>query len=83
MKNKIIILCVFILLVFVACNKQKSADLTGKTFEQLCKDNSDIWMEMEPTLDGNMISQQKCFGCMIKDNHFCNSEDYTNYIKTK
>ena len=82
MRKILIIIFLMSTVLLVACSKQRSTDLTTKTYEELCKSNGDVWMEMEATMNGQMISEQKCFGCMIKNNHLCGSEEYVNYINS-
>ncbi len=78
-----IVLVVFLLVVayLISSNKIRTADITGLTFQKLCEKNGDIWMNMEAWRDGKKISDEKCYGCMINDNHFCTPEEYVEYIK--
>lgn len=80
MKKTFMIFLFVLIILVVACSKQKSADIGNRSYEERCKSNGDIWMEMEPMIEGEMISDQKCFGCMIGNNHFCTVDEYTNYI---
>lgn len=77
----IIIVAVVALISFYYSQQPKIAELGNLTYEELCKKNRDVWMEMEPVIDGKKISNEKCFGCMIGKNHFCDVNDYVNYIK--
>ncbi len=76
-----VIVLVGIALLGVSSKKPRVTELNGMSYEELCKKNKDLWMEMEPWKDGKKISSEKCMGCMIGDNHFCKSEEYVNYIK--
>ena len=78
----IIIALIIIFAVVKAAKRPRSVDMTGLTYEQLCKSNGDQWMVMEPWKDGKQVSSEKCAGCMIADNHLCNAEEYIGYIKT-
>lgn len=69
------------LLLFSIFRKPRTTELGNLTFEELCKNNGDQWMEMEETRKGKPISNDMCFGCMIADNHLCNADDYTEYVK--
>ncbi len=86
MKAKHGILIILVLIVaagaLISLRQPRSADITGLTYEQLCNKNGDQWMVMEPWVDGKKISDTPCAGCMIADNHFCTTEEYTGYIKT-
>lgn len=87
MEKKIIIGIIILILMFGALLITKSK-ITGKvvelgdnSYEELCKKNRDVWMEMEFVIDGKKISDEKCFGCMIDDNHFCKVNEYIEHIK--
>ena len=78
--KKILISFLLLAVLLVACSKQRSVNMEEKTYEELCKSNGDVWMEMEETRDGEMMSDEMCFGCMIEENHFCNSENYVRHV---
>ena len=88
MKTKYIAFAIIIIIVVVtagvliAGSKKRSADITGLTYQQLCGQNSDEWMVMEPWVSGKKITEETCAGCMIGDNHFCTSDEYIEYIKS-
>jgi len=65
----------------ISSNKIRAADIVDMTFQELCEKNSDMWMNMEAWIEGKKISNEKCHGCMINDNHFCTAEEYVEYIK--
>lgn len=86
MKKYIITVAVGIVLIsallYIFSGKTYSVD-SSLGFEELCKKNGDQWMVMESWRDGKQISDEKCAGCMIASNHFCNAEEYVAYIKSK
>ena len=69
------------LLSWLFVRTPRTTEMGSLTFEELCKNNGDQWMEMEETRKGKPISNTMCFGCMIVDNHFCNVNDYIEYVK--
>ena len=77
----VLILIVGILLINKNNITGKLTELEDNSYEELCKKNSDIWMEMEPWINGEKISDEKCYGCMIGENHFCDVNNYIEYIK--
>ena len=77
----IIILVVLVLASFSSFKQLKIVELGDLTYELLCKTNRDMWMEMEPWRNGKKISDERCFGCMVGENHFCNVEEYIEYVK--
>ena len=77
----IIILVVLVLASFSSFKQLKIVELGDLTYEELCKTNRDMWMEMEPWRNGKKISDERCFGCMVGENHFCNVEEYIEYVK--
>lgn len=87
--NVLIILIIIGVLFIAGCvsqntqeeTKMRSTDIVGITYKQLCDKNNDMWMQMQPMIDGKVVSSQMCDGCMIKNNHFCSVQDYTNYIR--
>ena len=81
MKEKFIFTLLILGIVLVsACTSQKTNNLDE--FENLCKNNGHMWMEMEEMMDGEFIGGDMCSGCMPSDNmgHFCNMEDYKKYM---
>ncbi len=82
MNKKILIFVLSILSVLLWSCQERSAELGSLGFQELCQQNGDQWMEMEPIKEGKMLSAQKCFGCMIGENHFCSGEEYSAYINT-
>lgn len=86
MKKYILIIIATVLVivmgVLISLEKTRSIDMEGLTFEQLCNNNGDQWMVMEPWRDGKKISDQQCEGCMIGSNHFCAPEAYVDYVRS-
>ena len=78
----IIALLTLLILSYSIFKKPKITELGNLTFEELCKQNSDQWMEMEETRGGKSISTTMCSGCMIADSHFCSADEYTSYIES-
>jgi hypothetical protein len=79
-----VIAAVVIVIIFSvgkAAKRPRSIDMTGLTYEQLCKSNDDQWMVMEPWKAGKQMGVEKCAGCMMADNHFCSAEEYVDYVK--
>ncbi len=72
---------VVLILFFIAIREPRTIELGDLTFEELCNKNGDQWMEMEEIRKGETLSADMCFGCMIADNHFCNADDYIEYVK--
>ena len=70
-----------LILWFSVFREPRSTELENLTFEELCKTNNDMWMEMEPAIKGEKLSNEMCFGCMIADSHFCSADEYTDYVK--
>lgn len=77
----VIILIVLTLFLFSFFRQPRVTELGNMDYEELCKVNKNMWMEMEPYRNGKKISEEKCFGCMIGVNHFCKAEEYIYYIK--
>ena len=78
----IIALLTLLILSYSIFKKPRSTELGNLTFEEFCKSNNDMWMEMEPTRNGEKLSDEMCFGCMIADSHFCSADEYTSYIES-
>jgi len=78
----IVILLIILILWVSVFREPRSTELGNSTFEEFCKTNNDMWMEMEPTIKGEKLSNEMCFGCMIADSHFCNADEYITYIKS-
>ena len=78
----IIVLLTLLILSYSILKKPRITELGNLTFEELCKQNSDQWMEMEETRRGKPISTTMCFGCMIADSHFCSADEYISYIES-
>lgn len=72
---------IVLILFFIVFRQPDSIELGVSTFEELCIRNGDQWMEMAETRKGKTLSTDMCFGCMIADNHFCDINDYTEYVK--
>ncbi|MBI4010199.1 MAG: hypothetical protein HY361_03355 [Candidatus Aenigmarchaeota archaeon] len=83
--NKMLIVIIALLIIsfllFSFFRKPRSTELGNLTFEELCKNNGDQWMEMEETRKGKPTSTSMCSGCMIADNHFCDVDEYIEYVK--
>ena len=77
----IVILLIILILWVSVFREPRSTELENLTFEELCKTNNDMWMEMEPAIKGEKLSNEMCFGCMIADSHFCSADEYTDYVK--
>ena len=73
--------------------RSKSADVSDLSYQELCVKNGNQWMIMEPRRDetglqtsfqhssGKNVGGEACAGCMINGNHFCEQDEYLNYIK--
>jgi len=64
----------------------KTLNFKSKTFEEICKESSGLWMPksmgMTELRKGVSVGIEKCSGCMPdKDNMFCELNSYTAYIK--
>ena len=77
----IFIIAFLVLTISISSRKTRITDMKDLTFEELCNKNGDMWMEMESWREGKKISDEKCFGCMIGDNHFCTAQEYIDNIK--
>ncbi|MEK6951114.1 MAG: hypothetical protein AABX13_05315 [Nanoarchaeota archaeon] len=82
MNTKTILFFLIVLSLFLLSCQKRSTELGSLSFQELCQQNGDQWMEMEPMKEGKMLSTQKCFGCMVGENHFCSGEEYSGYINT-
>ena len=77
----VVILLTVSIVSYSVFRKPRSTELGNLTFEEFCKTNNDMWMEMEPARKGEKLSNEMCFGCMIADSHFCSADEYTDYVK--
>ncbi len=77
----VFILIVGTLLISKTKISGKVTELGDNSYEELCEKNGDMWMEMEPWINGEKISDEECYGCMIGENHFCDVNNYIEYIK--
>ncbi len=69
-------------------SKVKQIDITGKIYEQICRETFGIWMSAEDGMkemrDGKEIGTESCNRCMTDNsNMFCNQDDYLNAIKVE
>ncbi len=78
----IVIFLAVLILWFSVFREPRSTELENLTFEEFCETNNDMWMEMEPTIKGEKLSNEMCFGCMIADSHFCSADEYVSYIES-
>lgn len=93
MRKLLVILAAF----FIGCasgtptltiDGQKKVISTEGTFEEVCKVTKGYWWmaemdgAMAETIDGSIISENACNGCMPnKDTMLCSKEKYLNYVK--
>ena len=77
-KKLIISLMLILVLLLAGC---ATGNVVNATNEETCKGNGNMWMTMQPVLDGVPTGGAPCPGCMYGGSHFCNEEDYLNAIK--
>ena len=78
---KAIVILGLLSILVIGCSTTGNV-VTDNTFKQMCKDDGNKFMTMEPTVDGVPTGQAKCTGCMIGGTHFCNQEEYMKALKS-
>ena len=79
MKKIIVFVGLLSLLVLLAgCLKTPTGNAVAdvSSFKTLCQSNGNMFMVMEPTLDGVPTGEPTCAGCMIAGTHYCSMDDY-------
>lgn len=77
MKHHMLFLLVALLIVVSSCATPSEL----KKFEALCKSNHHQWMRMTPMIDGEVMSTEACWGCMLDArNHICSEEEYRSSL---
>ena len=82
--KKIIVVVVLALLVLLAgCAKTPTGGVAVEdgAYRELCKANGNMFMTMEPTVDGVPTGEPSCAGCMVGGNHYCGQEEYLKALK--
>ncbi len=71
---------ILVSVIFASACTTQSQQSGLKEFEDLCKSNGHMWMEMEEMRDGEFAGDM-CFGCMSdNENHICDMEEYKEFI---
>ena len=84
--RKILVLGLLGLLVLmIGCAKAPTGNVVaeGVSFQELCKSNGNMFMIMQPTVDGVPTGEEPCAGCMLGGSHYCAQEDYQKALSER
>jgi len=78
----VVVLALLVLLAGCAKTPTGSVVVEDSAYRELCKSNGNMFMTMQPTVDGVATGESACAGCMVDGSHYCDQEEYLKALKS-